>query len=217
MFSQMYDAVICFIDYLFSKSDVVVVLIGTAFGALLTLFIDFQKRRWFSGKLKASFANIRDLDYVARTQRPDAVWVRVLVTNTKKSSVARGCRAYLTGLTWRYEDGEPQKMPIGDSLPLKWSNTKELAVMDIPNGINQFVDIFRVGADCQNCIRPLTDPPKYDIPWRDGAQVSFEITIVSDERSPVIQRGSCSKRQGSNWDEIEITSNWPLTEFLVSK
>jgi hypothetical protein len=167
--------------------------------------IERLRLRLFSGKLQASFATTRRLDFVAQVDNPRAAWVRILVENCKKNSIARGCRGYLTALNWGDVSGELQHMPIGDSLPLIWSNTDGKTLVDIPHGVKQFLDIFAVFEDQQHTMYPQTAPSRLSIPWRNEITIHFEVIIVADARSPIKQCGRILKNSASAWNDVSVS------------
>ncbi len=197
------------------STEVIATLLGTVVGALLMLAVEWIKLRLFSGKLRASFDTGKRVDFLAEMDSPPSAWVRVLVENTKKKSLARGCRAYLTQLTWRSVAGAPQTTPVGDSLPLRWSNTADATVVDIPYGVNQFVDVISVLEQQPNCLRLETIPPKISICFYRDLRINFEITVISDARSPITQRGCIHRKPGRAWNDIEISSDCSAYDLEV--
>lgn len=185
-------------------SAIVGVVIGAVLGFFANVLTEWVKRTWFSGRARPFFGTEYDVDFVARMQRSDSIWVRVLVRNDKKKAVARGCRAYLSDIRWRINDGEEVSMPIGDTLPLIWSNTDRSIVIDIPYGINQFVDILAIFGDSPTIVIPQTNPTKFQIPWFDHQEIRFTVTVTTENRAPVDISGSVFKPTGSTWESVKI-------------
>lgn len=194
---------------------VIAALSGTALGALLgvlgNVLTEWLKRTWFSGKIETFFNNDLNVDFVARVSQDgsgqiSSVWVRVLVKNIKKKAVARRCRAYLTDMNWRTKAGKERQMPVGDSLPLIWSNNSdETAAIDIPFGVNQFVDIIAVYAGLSSEAKPQTTPNKFVVPWFDGQEIFFTVLISTENRNPFEKRGRIFKLANSAWHAVEIS------------
>ena len=190
------------------STDAIAALFGVGIGAVLGFFAnvltEWVKRAWFSGRAMPFFGTGIEVDFVTRMNQPHSVWVRVLVQNDKKKAVARECRAYLTDIKWRTDDDGEVSMPVGDTLPLVWSNTDRLVVVDIPYRINQFVDVLAIFGERPTVAMPQTKPQKFGIPWFDGQEVCFTVTISTENRAPVEIQGSVSKPPDSAWDVVEI-------------
>jgi len=70
-------------------------------------------------------------------------YIRMRVRNTKRR-LAKNCRAYLTNVEWLAPNGDFERSGYVDSIQLNWSARGEEALsgLDLPKGVNQFVDVI---------------------------------------------------------------------------
>lgn len=130
-------------------------------------------------------AVIGDLVYIGSHE---AVYLRLKINNRQPgwlrgSPVAKGCRAYLINIEKARENGEFQQTIYRDSIPLAWScaEPSQYDPMDIPVGVNQFVDVV-ILHDNSETYEPAIHfkPDRYGSLF--GEQGKFRLTVqVSGE------------------------------------
>jgi len=82
---------------------------------------------------------------VARKQRL-VFFARIRVTNAKPRMASR-CQAWLVNVESQDDAGQFRPTVFKDSIPLIWSYNAEIETVDIPQGINRYVDLARVRSD----------------------------------------------------------------------
>ncbi len=113
-------------------------------------------QRWFYGPRLIIDYGTTD-GYRARTdvgdpKIADAIYVRLRVRNVKPR-LAKGCRAYLTKIERRKSDLSWEDTIFDESIQLSWSSQgSPFSPLDIPRGIDQYVDLLSVR-------HPVQGPP----------------------------------------------------------
>lgn len=123
-------------------------MICSAFlGAFTAIYLPFFRQLFLGPKLELFFD--RELGCIRKTPirngegQTEGVYCRVLIKNTKPL-LARDCRAFLTNIEKKGVDDVFHPTIYIDSIQAQWASRSGQGFqgIDIPKGINQFVDIF---------------------------------------------------------------------------
>jgi hypothetical protein len=142
----------------------------------------------------------------------EGCYVRVKVTNRARlRSTAKDCRAYLTNMEKENQRGEFVKTVYCDTIQLAWSCQKcgeEYRAIDIPKGINQYVDVISTQKSSQE-FKPkiMVVPNRYQGLMKETGVFRFTIQ-VSAEGSDSVAIQLVFKWEGV-WDNFEVHRQAP--------
>jgi len=180
-------------------------IIGAILGFAAAIFVEPIKRWLYRPKLVLSFGD--SAEYQTQTkehqQKKDltdnrkdictyhkASYIRVKVINNK-SVLAKGCRAYLVGIEKCSEDGNYSDTIYCDSIPLAWSchGDQRFVPVDIPNGVNQFVDLVSV-RETSDAFRVELQfhPYRYEPLFQEKGKFRFTIQVSGENVEPVFEK-----------------------------
>jgi hypothetical protein len=97
---------------------------------------------WLRSELKPVEQTRHDALIPARKRRV-VFYARERVTN-EKPRIAQKCQAWLVRVEEMNKDGEFKETAFKDSGPMIWAYHSEIEAVDIPQGINRYVDIVRI-------------------------------------------------------------------------
>jgi len=126
-------------------------IIGGMLGFAAAIFVEPIKNWFYGPKLEVSFGDSPEFQTETHEHQKingkifyhKASYIRIKVINTK-STLAKGCRAYLVNVEKQNDNGKFCDTIYCDSIPLSWSarGDQRFSPLDIPKGVNQFVDLL---------------------------------------------------------------------------
>jgi hypothetical protein len=202
-------------------------LIDTIIGAILgfgaAIIVEPIKNCLYGPKLKISFDNSPEFQTKTHehklTRSPEdpnkeqidyykASYIRIKVTNTK-SAIANGCRAYLVKVEKQHDDGNFCDTIYCDSIPLAWScrsGEQRFLPVDIPKGINQFVDLLST-REVSTDYKPEIQFPLYryiDL-FKECGTFRFTVQISGENVYPVFIKVVFA--WNGSWDKYSCKSD----------
>lgn len=138
--------------------------------------------------------NMQENPGVPMTYDTESYYVRARVTNSRKQ-VAKQCRACLVKVErWHEQDKRYRNTAYCDSIQLAWScsSSRDVAygAKDIPNGIEQFVDIISTRLVVPNKYRIEISPMpfRYEDLFSELGKFRFTILVTGENVSPVVEK-----------------------------
>jgi len=130
--------------------------VGGTIGFIASLAAEGVQRWIYGPRLSLDYSespNHRIRTDVGDPKRAEAIYMRMRVRNTKPR-IAKSCRAFLTKVEHRRPDGSWAATIYGDSIQLAWSAqpVTGFVPMEIPRGVDQFIDVVSV-------YNPIPNPP----------------------------------------------------------
>lgn len=136
----------------------------------------------------------------------EAVYLRARVVNHGKST-ARSCRAFIVHIKVTDEGGAVHTIDDMDSVQIPWSvktvHDNSIAVIDLPVGVNQFVDLaVTVSNDDSQALHPtaLVFPHRFRHLFSKPGRFEMTVMVVADNTEPD-QRKVKFRWQGT-WDTL---------------
>src|SRR5262249_46551121 len=129
-----------------------IAVLGWGVGVVSAVVTDALKRWWFAPSLALTFGegaeyHTRTDEYykdAAEDARPHpAIFIRAKVVN-ETSSLAKGCRAYLTNIERKDAAGFFVATAYAESFQLQWASQDEagsFGPIDLPQNVPHFIDI----------------------------------------------------------------------------
>lgn len=152
------------------------------------LRIDFEDKESYAARTPIRWPNPTDPENPLSLE---AIYLRARVINHGKST-ARSCRAFITKIRATDRSGNSRTIDDMDSVQIPWSlrtaQNNEIAVLDLPVGINQFVDIaFTISRDEPEKLFPaaIAFPQRFRPLFADAGRFEITIKIVADNAAPV--------------------------------
>lgn len=121
----------------------------------------------------------------------EAIYARVKVMNTK-ARLARKCRAYLICVeAWNEQTNAFEATSYREAIPLIWSYDRKIDAVDIPWGIDRYVDIFEL-VPTRIGVVPQFWKSDGEIPWilqyesifRGRGKNRYKIAVTADDIPP---------------------------------
>lgn len=179
-------------------------IIGAILGFAAAIFVEPIKRWLYRPKLAVIFGDTAE--FQTRTtehqkKNPSdnrreiltyhkASYIRLKVINTK-SILAKGCRAYLIKVEKRNEEGNFLDTIYCDSIPLAWScrDDKRFEPIDLPNGVNQFVDLISVRETTDDFRMEIQfHPYRYESLFQEKGYFRFTMQVSGENVEPVFEK-----------------------------
>jgi hypothetical protein len=196
--------------------DLVATAIGGALGGGIVSVVAQEIVRWWRRpKLTILFENKSGhfaqtpIDWPNNFQNPaagttsyQATYVRVKVLNSGRTT-ARDCRVYLTRVVRDHPDGSKEIIEDQDSAPLNWSMTLSgYQPIDVPVGINQFVDICHtLSRDNPSKLFPTGFfPHRLRTAWAKPGKFEIALLVTANNVEPV--KKIISFEWTGPWDSI---------------
>ena len=200
------------------SADITGGIIGGGIGFVSAIFVDFVKNLLFGLRLQLSIG--QGPDYLSFVTWPNedehgdlsACYVRVKVQNAGRT-LARQCRAYLVSVEKR-ENGRFVETGYVDTIQLAWSAQgapkhdpeRRYLPMDIPNGINQFFDVFATDNRSEE-LHPQwrVHLMRYDDIFFDwGKLFAYRLTVQVAGDGVKPQTLIFVFRRGASWDDLHV-------------
>ena len=112
-------------------------------GFLTAIFAEPLRRWIYAPRLKLTFGTSNH--FLTRTpeNEHEAIYVRIKVENYR-STLAKGCRAYLVNIERKVKSGDFEQTEYCDSMQLGWAYQKDrrFDAFDLPRKVPHFVDIM---------------------------------------------------------------------------
>jgi len=187
-----------------SEGELWAASLGSALGGgILAVTGEEILRWWRRPQLRLHYAD--DASCVARTPfksdsgSGEAIYLRLRVNNVGRS-IARDCAPFMTRLERRDANGHIENILEQDSVALVWS-LRSVDVMDIPRGINQFIDVcFAMqGAESLGLASP-SYPLRMKSVWSKPGRFRADI-VVTCAGTPPVSRTIGFKWNGA-WDSL---------------
>jgi len=177
-------------------------IIGAVLGFGAAIFVEPIKKWVYGPKLELSFNTTPEFQTethehleIKSIENPNkdqisyhkARYIRIKVTNTK-SALAKGCRAYLVKVEKCHDDGNFHETIYCDSISLAWScrGDQRFLPVDIPKGVNQFVDLLST-REISNDYKPEIQffPYRYRNLFKEHGTFRFTIQVSGENVNPV--------------------------------
>lgn len=133
----------------------------------------------------------------------ESIFVRSKIKNSGRS-VAKSCRAYMTHVARTNKDGTRFEIKGQDSMQIPWSlRDGEVDAIDLPPGINQFVDIcFTISRDLPHKLFPAARlfPKRLRESWNQPGRFNITVMVTGEGFDP-ISKVICFEWDGP-WDQI---------------
>jgi hypothetical protein len=121
-------------------------------------------------------------------------FARIKVSNSKPR-IARNCQAWLVDVETADEQGGFKPTIFKDSIPLIWSYNAESETVDIPQGINRYVDLVRIQDDVAGFQPQLRSRSgevlnihRYEHLFNTNGILRFTVLVSAQEINPEIIR-----------------------------
>ncbi len=138
-------------------------------------------------------------------------FARIKVTNSKPR-IARNCQAWLVDVETADEQAGFKPTIFKDSIPLIWSYNAESETIDIPQGINRYVDLVRIQDDVDGFQPQLRSHSgaaitihRYEHLFNANGTLRFTVLVSAQEIKPEIIKIVVTR-----------TTTWPPTAKLSS-
>lgn len=166
---------------------------GVIIGFLFAKLYDLVSQKLTEPKLEVEFdENIPGcIAHTAPNNELSVRFIRMRVTNRgKRVATARGCVAYLTNVEWQNENGEFEPTDYCESIRLAWScqglRPERFGSMDIPRGVNQYIDIVAFREKHANFEPQLeVTPIRYLVLFQTIGTKLFTVHVHAENASPV--------------------------------
>jgi len=174
----------------FLQSPPYVTAIITSLIAFLTaLFVEPIKRFLLRPKMNVEFK--KDTTCICKTTTANgstSVYIRVRVNNAS-TVIAQKCKAYLVSVE-RGVDSDFAPTFYCESMPLAWSCQspgKEYDSLDIPKGVNQYIDLIETNSNFGQQIIPkiMVIPFRYIDLFKDKGKYRFTVLLTGENVEPV--------------------------------
>ena len=192
------------------------VLVSSISGAMIAIFAEPVRRWIYKPDLILEFKKetigciSKTFNYNSRTnQTAKACYIRVKVSNKSKRNVmARDCSAYLIGVEKQNSQGEFCSTNYCDSIPLAWScqgNTDRYKLMDVPTGVNQYIDVIETTSDSDIFQLQLqTMPFRYSEGLlKEKGTFRFTVQVSAQNIDPIAIKFEFS--WDGQWDGFEVS------------
>ncbi len=175
--------------------DILKVLAGALIGFVFAVFLD-RAKHWLNGpRVELTFET--NADYIAETTEGQidqvqddisAFYIRIKAKN-KGHSIAKQCRAYLIGVDiWDDIGNKYIATKYSDSLQLSWScrNKNSYDGLDLPAGINQYIDVVSTRS-ISSKFRPEIQffPKNYVTLFNERSRFKFKVLVSGENVTPV--------------------------------
>lgn len=196
-------------------------IVGVVLGFGAAIIVEPIKNRFYGPKLEATFDDSPEFQtktyehqITKSAEDPNkeqinyhkASYVRIKVTNTK-SALAQGCRAYLVKVEKLNIDGNFCDSIFCDSIPLAWScrGEQRFLPVDIPKGVNQFVDLLST-REISTDYRPEIQfsPYRYSDLFKEYGTSRFTVQVSGENVDPVSIKVDFS--WDGSWDKYSCKS-----------
>ncbi len=167
------------------------------------LHLSFEDKTAFFARTPINWPN--DLaNPAAGTTEYEAIYVRAKVVNGGRS-IARDCRAYMSQITCHKLDGSVERIEEQDAIPLSWSLNPDLfRPIDIPVGINQFVDIaFTISKEQPPKLYPSGNfPNRFRRSWNNPGTFEIDLIVTAQDIQP--SRATIKFKWLGPWDSLQF-------------
>jgi len=123
-------------------------------------------------------------------ERREVFFARIRVTNIKPRIASR-CQAWLVNIESQDSAGQFRPTVFKDSIPLVWSYNAEIETVDIPQGINRYVDLARVQSDVDGFQPQLrlrsggvSIPLQYEYLFKSNGVFRLTVLVSAQEVKP---------------------------------
>jgi hypothetical protein len=176
-------------------------MIGSAFlGAIVALYLPFFRRLIWGPKLELFFGKTYE-GCIAKTPieietevdnekgkiATVGYYIRVMVRN-KKYLLARDCRAFLVNIEKKGADNIFHPTIYCDSIQAQWAcrSGQGFQSIDLPRGVNQFVDIISTVKDVNHIVPKIEMIPfRYQELFREYGVFRYTIQVSGSEIKPL--------------------------------
>ena len=177
-------------------------IIGAVLGFGVAIVVEPIKNWFYGPRLEVSFGDSPEFQTKTYEHRitksaedPNkelinyykASYIRIKVTNTK-AALAKGCRAYLVKVERQNDDCNFCETIYCDSIPLAWScrGDQRFLPVDIPKGVNQFVDLISTRETSNNYKTEIQfSPYRYSELFKENGIFRFTVQVSGENVDPV--------------------------------
>lgn len=170
---------------------------GLVVGWFAKIVSDLLPAWLFGPRLYLSFEDDGNHKQVFKFQKEDdeLEWIeylycRIRVRNTRKR-IATKCQGYLIGVEILQGDGTTKPTNYADSIPLIWSHAATSETIDIPNGVNRYLDVLKMDFDefglepqFRNAKGEVVKIAAYDPLFDEIHNLRFTILVAAQDAKP---------------------------------
>lgn len=187
----------------------IAIISGAIGGALAFVGGDYLLRWLHKPSLLLEFRDNKDCKSPTPMNKDDVetegYYIRIKVTNENRH-IAKDCRAYLINFERKDENNGFVRTEYCDSIPLGWScrdKKDRFRGIDIPRGINQYVDVIATVKDSSVYIPQIMVPPyRYSKLFEKKGIFQFTIQVTADDANPKTIKLILNWK--GDWDNFDV-------------